>query len=123
MDGDQICKEIANIHENILGAGIIEKGLPLALHVRPDMPMPRQDRFEVMLGQTEIIMSIFETNEDYFGKFHYLMAHNDSSDLFFFPVAINGRRMVLVIRVLGPYSHEEVVGKVRQYVGKLRIAR
>jgi hypothetical protein len=31
--------------------------------------------------------------------------------------------MVLVIRVLGPYSHEEVVGKVRQYVGKLRIAR
>jgi hypothetical protein len=49
-----------------------------------------------------------------------LMAHNDSIDLFFFPIVINGRKMILVVRTSVPYTHEEIVNKLREYVGKLR---
>ena len=48
------------------------------------------------------------------------MAHNDNTDLFFFPVVVNGRKMILGVRASVPYIHEEIVNKVREYVGKLR---
>jgi hypothetical protein len=49
------------------------------------------------------------------------MAHNDNIDLFFFPIVINGRKMILVVRASVPYTYEEIVNKMREYVGKLRL--
>ena len=36
---------------------------------------------------------------------------------------INGRKMILVVRVAVPYEHEQLVGKVREYIGRLRLAQ
>jgi hypothetical protein len=41
-------------------------------------------------------------------------------DLFFFPIVINGRKMVLAVRISVPYTHDEIVDKLRGYIGNLR---
>jgi hypothetical protein len=116
MDGDHICKEIANLHDNILSAEIVEKGVTIAAHVKSGT-LPKLER---LFAQTELYMNTLQANTEHLGKPHYLMAHNDSMDLFFFPTVINGRKMILAVRTSVPYTHEEIVNKLREYVGKLR---
>jgi hypothetical protein len=116
MDGDHICKEIANLHDNIVSAEIVEKGVTIAAHVKSGT-LPKLER---LFAQTELYMNTLQANTEHLGKPHYLMAHNDSMDLFFFPTVINGRKMILAIRTSVPYAHEEIVNKLREYVGKLR---
>src|SRR3712207_9486651 len=65
-------------------------------------------------------MSTLQANAEYLGRPHYLMAHNDNKDLFFFSIVVNGRKMILVVRVSVPYTYDEIVNKMREYVGNLR---
>lgn len=116
MDGTHICKEIANLHDNIVSAEIVEKGVSIAAHVKSGT-LPKLER---LFAQTEFYMNTLQANTEHLGRPHYLMAHNDSMDLFFFPIVINGRKMILVVRTSVPYTHEEIVNKLREYVGKLR---
>jgi hypothetical protein len=116
MDGDHICKEIANLHDNIVSAEIVEKGVTIAAHVKSGT-LPKLER---LFAQTELYMNTLQANTEHLGKPHYLMAHNDNMDLFFFPTVINGRKMILAVRTSVPYTHEEIVNKLREYVGKLR---
>ncbi len=116
MDGTYICKEIANLHNNIISAEIVEKGITIAAHVKSGT-LPKLER---LFAQTELYMNTLQANTEHLGRPHYLMAHNDSMDLFFFPIVINGRKMVLAVRISVPYTHEEIVDKLREYVGNLR---
>ena len=118
MDGFQICKEVTGLHESILGAEIAQKGSTVAAHSKSGAPL----RIERLLVQTELYLGILEAGEGRLGKPHYLMAHNDSVDLLFFPILVNGRKMILAVSAAAPYGHEEVVGKIREYVGKVRLA-
>jgi hypothetical protein len=43
------------------------------------------------------------------------MTHNDSMDLFFFAIVINGRKMILVVRASVPYTHEDM-GNYDRYI-------
>ena len=116
MDGTHICKEIANLHDNILSVEIVEKGITIAAHIKSGT-LPKLER---LFAQTELYMSTLQANAEHLGRLHYLMAHNDSMDLFFFAIVVNGRKMILVVRASVPYTHEEIVNKMREYVGKLR---
>ena len=116
MDGIHLCKEITNMHDSIVSAEIAEKGITIASHVKSGT-LPKLER---LFAQTELYMNTLQANTEHLGRPHYLMAHNDSMDLFFFPIVINGRKMVLVVRTSVPYAHEEIVNKLREYVGKLR---
>ncbi len=116
MDGTHLCKEIANLHDNIVSVEIVEKGVTIAAHAKSGT-LPKLER---LFAQTELYMSTLQANTEYLGRPHYLMAHNDSMDVFFFPIVVNGRKMFLVVRTSVPYTHEEIVNKLREYVGKLR---
>jgi hypothetical protein len=116
MEGIYICKEIADLHESIVSAEIVEKGVAIAAHSKSSVFI----KLESLFAQTELCITILQANTEHLGRTHYLMAHNDNIDLFFFPVLINGRRMILVIRASIPYSHEEMITKLREYMGKLR---
>jgi hypothetical protein len=115
MDGIHVCKEIADLHDNIVSAEIVEKGITIASHVKSSA----LTKLERLFVQTELYMSILQANAEHLGRPHYLMAHNDNTDLFFFPIVVNGRKMILVVRASLPYSHEEIVNKMREHVGKL----
>jgi hypothetical protein len=71
-----------------------------------------------MGSQAEIILGVLKTNEETFGKVHYLMSHGDKADMFFFPVWLNGRRMSLAVQVMPPYIHEELIERLRRYIGE-----
>ncbi|MDQ3882798.1 MAG: hypothetical protein M3243_01945 [Thermoproteota archaeon] len=116
MDGIYICKEIATLHDSIVSVEIVEKGIPIAAHSKSDT-LPKLER---LFAQTELYMNTLQASTEHLGKPHYLMAHNNSMDLFFFPIVINGRKMVLVVRTSVPNTHEEIVDKLREYVGNLR---
>jgi hypothetical protein len=115
MDGIHVCKEIADLQDNIVSAEIVEKGITIAAHIKSGT----LTKLERLFALTELYMSILQANTEHLGRPHYLMAHNDNIDLFFFPVVVNGRKMILVVRASVPYIHEEIVNKLREYVGKL----
>jgi hypothetical protein len=117
MDGIQVCKEIADLHDSIVGTEIVEKGVTIAAHAKSGT----LSKLEKLFAQTELYMSTLQANTEHLGRPHYLMAHNDSTDLFFFPIVVNGRKMILVVRASVPYTHEEIVNKMREYIGKLRL--
>ena len=116
MDGTHLCKEITNTHDSIVSAEIVEKGITIASHVKSGT-LPKLER---LFAQTELYMSTLQANAEYLGRPHYLMAHNDNKDLFFFSIVVNGRKMILVVRVSVPYTYDEIVDKMREYVGNLR---
>ena len=103
MDGTHVCKEIADLYDNIVSAEIVEKGIAIAAHVKSGT----LTKMERLFAQTELYMSILYANSEHLGKPHYLMAHNDKTDLFFFPIVVNGREMILVVRASVPYIHED----------------
>ncbi|HYX72584.1 MAG TPA: hypothetical protein VE732_07420, partial [Nitrososphaera sp.] len=82
MDGTHVCKEIADLHDNIVSAEIVEKGITIAAHVKSGT----LTKLERLFAQTELYMNILNANSEHLGKPHYLMAHNDKTDLFFFPI-------------------------------------
>lgn len=118
MDGFQVCKEIVGLHDSIVGAEIAEKGATVAAHAKSGS-FPKLER---LLVQTELYIAILQASQEHLGRPHYLMAHNDNTDLYFFPVTVNGRKMTLAVRITVPYEHEQTVGKIREYIGKLRLA-
>jgi hypothetical protein len=111
MDGTHVCKEIVNLHDNIVSAEIVENGVTIASHVKSGT-LPKLER---LFAQTELYMSTLQTNAEHLGRSHYLMAHNDSTDLFFFPIVVNGRKMILVVRTSVPYTHEDM-GNYDRYI-------
>ena len=117
MDGTQICREIADLHDSIVGTEIVEKGVTIAAHVKSGT----LTKLEKLFIQTEFYMNVLSTNAEHLGRPHYLLAHNDSTDLFFFPIVVNGRKMILVVRASVPYNHEEIINKMREYIGRLRL--
>ena len=116
MDGTQLCKELTNLHDDIVSAEIVEKGVTIASHIKSGT-LPKLERLFV---QTELYIATLQANAEHLGRPHYLMAHNDNTDLFFFSIVINGRKMILVVRVSAPYVYDDIVDKIREYVGNLR---
>src|SRR5689334_9414070 len=122
MEGFQICKEITGLHDSIVTTEIAEKGTTIAAHTRSgsSSAMPKLERLVV---QTELYINILEqTSQEQLGRPHYLMAHNDRIDLFFFPITINGRKMILVVMIAVPYEHEQLISKIREYIGNMHLA-
>ena len=111
LDGTHICKEIANLHDNILSVEIVEKGIAIAAHIKSGT-LPKLER---LFAQTELYMSALQANAEHLGRPHYLTAHNDSTDLFFFPIVVNGRKMILVVRASVPYTHDDI-GNYDRYI-------
>ena len=117
MDGFQICKEIVGLHDGIVGAEIAEKGATIVAHAKSGSFA----KLERLLVQTELYISILQASQE-LGRPHYIMAHNDNIDLYFFPITVNGRKMILAVRVAIPYEHEQLTSKIREYIGSLRLA-
>lgn len=119
MNGFQICKEIAGLHEGIVTAEIAEKGTTIAIYTKKAENIPKLER---LLIQTELYFSILQADQEHLGKPYYVLAHNDNIDLFFFQVIVNGRKMILVVSITVPYEYEQIVNKIREYIGNMRLS-
>jgi hypothetical protein len=61
-----ICKAVAEMEDNILGVGIIEDMEVTALFYKRNVPVPKEEKFKLMVVQYEMIVSIVKSNTDFF---------------------------------------------------------
>lgn len=108
-----VCKAVAEMQDNILGAGIIEKLQLATMYAKPKVPLPREEEFRLMLAQSEVLVSIVRTNEDFFGRFRHIVISYGNSDVVLFPFP-NNTAKIFVVQILRPYDAESIGEKVMQ---------
>jgi hypothetical protein len=111
------CKAIADMQDNILGAGLIENLQVAAMYAKPNVPLPEEEKFKLMFAQSEILVNVAKTNEDFFGRVRYLVSSFENSDVVFLPYrSKTDRDRTLVIQILRPYDHDKIAEKIAQHL-------
>lgn len=105
---DDLCREVALLKKNILGTGVVVNGKLVSSYIKPNVPLPNEKRLGQMLMQSHFLTAIAKSNDDFFGRFGYMMVHWDGSDVFFF-VLDESLPKLFLIRVVRPYDHEELM--------------
>jgi hypothetical protein len=130
LTSDEVCKEIADFHPNILVAGVAKDAQFVASHFKELVWKPKSDRLRVMLGQTIVMTDIPRLNEDFFGKFRVVTVQHDNLHVLMFPLTrkpntldaagmvseVQVDECVLVLVVKPPFNHQELVSKVLMYL-------
>jgi exonuclease III len=115
-DDYNICKSFAEMDDNIRGAGIIENMKVVAIYSKRNIPLPKEERFQLMVSQSEIFVSIAKSNADFFGRLRYVTASFESSDIIFFFLpngsSSNNKPGLFGIRVLRPYDMTKLLEKL-----------
>ncbi len=117
MNDQDICRDIVHLNDNIYGAGIIDNQRLVARFVREGVePSVAEERFRLMLAQPEIVMSISRTNEEFFGKMHYIIVCFEKSDILFFSDTKGRNSRIFYIRMKRTFRGEEVLQNVHDYL-------
>ncbi|HEX2615072.1 MAG TPA: hypothetical protein VHL10_06235 [Nitrososphaera sp.] len=95
---------------------MIEKAKLVALYTRPGAPMPNEREFEKLFLQTEIIAGITKTNVSLFGEPKFFSIYYEYMDLYFFLLSKPDRRGVLVVQIVEPYDHKEIVSLILEQI-------
>ena len=103
----EFCARVAKVHRNITITAWLHKGKAVAWYVAPEVPVPGEERHEIMGIQTEIVRSILKTNEDYFGRARYIMMSMENADVFHFVGKDPDYGLSVIVR--RPYEHEALV--------------
>ena len=119
MDGNKICEDITNLHGNIESVEIVEKGVPIAVYAKGSTP-PNHERISI---QAESFADNIRNNKQFYGRHHYIVAHNNNLDLFFFPIVVNARKMILLLSIASPYDHNEMVQKIFAFLNDSKLMR
>jgi len=120
LDNFQLCRDICNLRDNIMGVGIIENANLLAMYARDETPIPDEQKFKALFLQTEIIASMTESNADFFGQPKLFSLYFDYFDMYFFPmsryIVDYGRKATLAVMIKAPYYHEELVSEITEFL-------
>jgi len=120
MPGQEPCKKLYLLDDNILLAAIIENANLLRVYSRKPMASPNDQRFKVLRVQTELMISMAKNNEDFFGERGYVIFHSRYLEMFLFPVS-NGRKLrIMAVAVKQPYIHEDIVDRVMTHIAKMK---
>lgn len=114
MNTFDICRAVCDLSESIQGAGIIVENKLVAMHAKPGVEIPSDERFEKMFFQTSLIANIMNGNSDFFGTPRYFTLHYHKADLFFFHLLNYSFPGVLAVQVARQHSHEQIVSEVNQ---------
>ncbi len=118
MTEEDICRDIANLHDNIYAAGVIENQRLVARYTKLDDPPVSEEQLRLMFAQPEVQLSIAKTAEKFFGNIRYLIACFETSDFLYFPAIIDRKDKILYVRMKRTYRGEEILKKVYDYLGK-----
>jgi len=104
---NEFCAQVAKVNPNIVITAWLRKNKAVAWYVAPGVPVPKEERNEIMGLQTEIVRSILKTNEEYFGKARYIMMSMENADVFHFAGKEPDYGLSVVVR--RPYEHDALV--------------
>lgn len=132
---EKVCEDIAGFHEHILAVGVVKDAGFLASRFRELVFKPKAERLSVMLGQAQLMTSIPQTNEDFFGKTRMVMVLHDNLHSFMFPISHDKRKerltttglahdlagCVLTLILMPPYNNDEIVTRVLDYLNGVNL--
>jgi hypothetical protein len=116
MNEQEICKEITNLHDNILAAGIVERQQLVGRYIKDDMPQPDEERLRLIFARPEIVFSILNTNEDYFGAVRYLIICSEKFDFIAFRYGADSESRIFYVRTKRNYRAEAILQKIYDYL-------
>lgn len=119
LNNFELCKEICDLDQSVIGAGIITKAKLVAMHNKPGTPVPSEEVFGKLFLQTEVIASIARSNTAYFGQAKHFILSFESSDMYFFLLTKYGREGVLAVQLVQPYNHEQIIRAVDDLLGRV----
>lgn len=119
MDNFELCEGVCALHENIMGAAVLQQGVAIAGFSKPVTPLPNEERLKAIFFQTEIIAAIHRSNQDFYGPLLFFTVHFEGSDVLAFPLENHvGEKTILAFKISPPYNHDELVAKVLDYIKK-----
>jgi hypothetical protein len=118
VDEQQICKEITNLHDNILAAGVVENQQLVGRYIKDNLPQPSEETLRLMFARPEIIFNILGTNDDYFGAVRYLIISSEKFDYILFRYGADRKSRILYVRTKRNFRGEEILQKVYDYLGQ-----
>jgi hypothetical protein len=110
-----ICKEFAGMDDNIVGVGIIENMKIVAAYSNGILPVPKGEKFQQMVIQSEIFISIAKSNTDFFGRLRYVSMSFETVDVLLFSLpneSNNNKPRLCAIRVFRPYDMTKLLTKL-----------
>ncbi len=109
-----ICKEFAEMDDNIISVGIIEEMQATAAYLKKKLPLPNEERIKLMVVHSEMFLSIAKSNADIFGRLRYSLASFETADSLFFslPRRESNKVRTLVIRIVRPYDITKFLRKL-----------
>jgi hypothetical protein len=131
---EQVCREIADFHPNILATGVAKDAQFLAYHFKERVWVPKPDRLTVMLGQAMVLTGLPKFNEDFFGQTQVVTVQHEKMHILLFPTGgkshatdagmhsvIQADSCIVVVVVTPPFQHEELVNRVAEYLRAVNI--
>jgi hypothetical protein len=116
LNNFELCHGICQLHDSIIGAGVIDKAKLVAMSAKPGTPIPSEKEFGKLFLQTEIIASIMKMHSDFFGQQKFFTLSYEHSDLYFFVLSRYERTGILAVQIVQPYNHEEIVSRVNEFL-------
>ena len=116
MNEQEICKEIANLHDNILAAGIIENQQLVGRYIKDNFPQPDEERLRLMFARPEVIFTILNADSDYVGPVRYLIISSEKFDFIVFRYGADRESRFFYVRTKRNFRGEEILQKIYDYL-------
>ncbi len=111
-----ICKAFAEADDSIFGAGIVEDMEFVAWYSKRGRPRPKEEKFQQLVIQAEIFVSLAKSNADLFGRFHYVAMSYEDLDIILISLPngsrSNNKPRLLGITVSKPYDVTKLLEKL-----------
>jgi hypothetical protein len=110
-----ICKAFAEADNSIFGAGIVEDMEFVAWYSKRGRPRPKEGKFQQLVIQAEIFVSLAKSNADLFGRFHYVAMSYEDMDIILISLPngrSNNKPRLLGVSVSKPYDVTKVLEKL-----------
>ncbi len=112
------CKAFAENDENIMTAAIVEDMKFVARYSKPNNNIPVQQgaKFQELVIQAEIFVSMARSNIEWFGHFRYVSVSFETHDIILFSLPIgssNKKPRLFGIRVVRPHDMTKILAKLR----------
>jgi hypothetical protein len=113
-----LCEKVAKTSSSIEAVIVTSRAKLAGSYSRKGFLLPNEERIESILLQTEIMMSIPISNEDYFGKVNCVMIDHSGIHNLLFPLRGVG---VLGVAIVPPYDRDDLVARVLAIIAEATV--
>lgn len=108
----ELCRAVCDLSPSIYGAAVINNARLVAMHAKPNVPIPNEERFTRLFFQAELIANIMAGNADFFGEPYLFSLYFKNAHLHFFHLSRYQSQGVMALQVSPPSDHQSIISEV-----------